>query len=205
MCSFCFIQIVYHRHLTYVTFHSINAVGVDIAPFSAMSDEEEVLLLPGLPLVNRPGENPEPDLWSFELETPRACTFCNSAMDNSPPVTIDYVHPGTWVCYYVRTFFLSFFLSLLLWEVLIDWNFTMDLSVLTEWSAIFQNDNWRQFPESDDYSSSEDSSSQDTPLLNWQGCQICFILWIVRSRTKDLHTHQTLCLFSLCFVLGFRF
>merc|ERR1719327_1069403 len=53
------------------TLFCINAVGVDIAPFSAMTGEEEVLLLPGLPLVNRPGENPEPDLWTFEVETPR--------------------------------------------------------------------------------------------------------------------------------------
>ena len=55
-----------------------------------MSDEAEVLLLPGLPLVNRPGENLEPDFWSFELETPRA----SSVATTSPPVTIDFVHPG---------------------------------------------------------------------------------------------------------------
>ena len=51
--------------------NSINAVGVDIAAFSAMKNEEEVLLLPGLPLTNRPGENPEPGLWTFEVETSR--------------------------------------------------------------------------------------------------------------------------------------
>ena len=70
---------------------SINAVGVDIAPLSAMPKEQEVLLLPGLPLVNRPGENPEPDLWTFEVETP------GSSVDtvDSPSVMIDYVHPGT--------------------------------------------------------------------------------------------------------------
>ena len=72
---------------------SMNAVGVDIAPFSAMSDEEEVLLLPGLPLVNRPGENPEPDLWTFEVETP-------VGGGDSPPVMIDYVHPGAYVCWW---------------------------------------------------------------------------------------------------------
>merc|ERR1719240_2346899 len=54
------------------TLFCINAVGVDIAAFSAMSDEEEVLLLPGLPLVNRTGENPEKDLWTFDVETPGA-------------------------------------------------------------------------------------------------------------------------------------
>ena len=99
--------------------NSINAVGVDIAPLSAMSDEEEVhtltrmlthpvtrphtrtdppalsttqvLLLPGLPLSNRLGENPEPDLWTFEVETPDASV----ATGGSPPAMIDYVHPGT--------------------------------------------------------------------------------------------------------------
>ena len=70
---------------------SINAVGVDIAPFSAMPHEAEVLLLPGLPLVNRPGENPEPDLWSFEIETPDTSV---SGEGDSSPVMIDYVHPG---------------------------------------------------------------------------------------------------------------
>ena len=56
-----------------------------------MPSEAEVLLLPGLPLVNRPGKNPEPDLWAFEIETPTV------PQDNSPTVMIDYVHPGEWV------------------------------------------------------------------------------------------------------------
>ena len=69
----------------------MNAVGVDVAPFSAMSDEAEVLLLPGLPLVNRTGENPESDLWTFEVQTPDASV----SSDGGPPaVMIDYVHPG---------------------------------------------------------------------------------------------------------------
>ena len=55
-----------------ICLNSINAVGVDITAFSGMANEEEVLLLPGLPLVNRPGENPERDLWTFEVETPDA-------------------------------------------------------------------------------------------------------------------------------------
>merc|ERR1719362_337887 len=54
------------------TLFSINAVGVDIAPFSAMAHEEEILLLPGLPLVNQSGINPEPDMWAFQIETPHA-------------------------------------------------------------------------------------------------------------------------------------
>ena len=71
---------------------SINAVGVDIAAFSAMSDEEEVLLLPGLPLTNCPGENPEEDLWTFDVETPGASVSDGSG--NLPRPLIDYVHPG---------------------------------------------------------------------------------------------------------------
>merc|ERR1711934_1234075 len=74
------------------TLFSINAAGVDIASFSAMSDEEEVLLLPGLPLVNRAGENPEPDFWTFEVETPSASS-CSALRNDSPATTIDYVHP----------------------------------------------------------------------------------------------------------------
>ena len=57
-----------------------------------MPDEAEVLLLPGLPLVNRPGKNLEPDLWAFEIETPSASVL--QSKENSPPVMIDYVHPG---------------------------------------------------------------------------------------------------------------
>ena len=80
--------------------NSINAVGVDIAKFSVMSNEEEVLLLPGLPLTNRPGENPEPDLWTFEVETPDASVDAG----DSPSVKIDYVHPGTCsCCFYVHS------------------------------------------------------------------------------------------------------
>jgi len=73
------------------TLFSVNAVGVDIAPFSTMPGEEEILLLPGLPLVNRPGENPEPDLWTFDIETPIASNV--SMNGDLPTATIDYVHP----------------------------------------------------------------------------------------------------------------
>ena len=69
-------------------------MGVDIAPLSAMSDEEEVLLLPGLPLVNRPGENPETDLWEFKVETADPSAF---TVDSSSAM-IDYVHPGSTPC-----------------------------------------------------------------------------------------------------------
>merc|ERR1719174_1325843 len=74
------------------TLFCMNAAGVDIASFSAMPGEEEVLLLPGLPLVNFPGENPEPDLWTFEVETPGESVATGE--DGAPPVMIDYVHPG---------------------------------------------------------------------------------------------------------------
>ena len=56
-----------------------------------MPDEEEVLLLPGLPLSNAAGDNPEPEFWTFEVETPRASIFGDGS---TPPVMIDYVHPG---------------------------------------------------------------------------------------------------------------
>ena len=47
-------------YLTYYVLNSLDAFGVDIAPFSAMPDEEEVLLLPCMPLTNGPGYSPEP-------------------------------------------------------------------------------------------------------------------------------------------------
>ena len=70
-------------------------MGVDIAAFSAMSDEEEVLLLPGLPLVNRTGENKGKGLWTFDVETPVASA--NGASSDIPRPLIDYVHPGDWM------------------------------------------------------------------------------------------------------------
>ena len=88
-CLFNSCTYTYAYVCVYIRF-SINAVGVDIAPLSAMPKEQEVLLLPGLPLVNRPGVNPEPDLWAFEIETPDA----SADAGESPSVMIDYVHPG---------------------------------------------------------------------------------------------------------------
>jgi len=74
------------------TMFSVNAVGVDIAPFSANESEQEVVLLPGLPLVNRVGKNPAEDLWIFEIETPRVDVARDAA--GATVVMIDYVHPG---------------------------------------------------------------------------------------------------------------
>lgn len=70
-------------------------MGVDIAAFSAMSHEEEVLLLPGMPLVNRTGENKGKGLWTFEVETPVASA--NGVTSDIPRPLIDYVHPGDWM------------------------------------------------------------------------------------------------------------
>jgi len=70
------------------TLFCLDAFGVDIAPFSAMPDEEEVLLLPCMPLTNGPGDNPESDLWTFNVESPAV-----SDSSELPPVMIDYVHP----------------------------------------------------------------------------------------------------------------
>ena len=69
--------------------NSIDAFGVDIAYFSAMPDEQEVLLLSCLPLTNGPGDNPEADLWTFNVKSPEV-----SDSSDLPPVMIDYVHPG---------------------------------------------------------------------------------------------------------------
>ena len=71
------------------------------APFSAMPGEEEVLLLPGLPLVNYPGETPEPGLWSFKIETPDA------SVPDFNAVTIDYVHPGQCTCCWCQQIWLT--------------------------------------------------------------------------------------------------
>ena len=76
--------------LSYIHLNSVDAYGVDIAPFSAMPDEEEVLLLPCLPLTNGPGDNPESDLWIFKVKTP-------DVSEHPPPPRIDHVHPGEYV------------------------------------------------------------------------------------------------------------
>ena len=76
--------------LSCIHLNSLDAYGVDIAPFSAMPDEEEVLLLPCLPLTNAAGDNPEADLWIFKVKTPDVSEY-------PPPPRIDYVHPGEYV------------------------------------------------------------------------------------------------------------
>ena len=53
------------------------------------------MLLPGLPLTNLSGENPEPDLWTFEVETPGVAGA--TVEGKSPIVMIDYVHPGEYL------------------------------------------------------------------------------------------------------------
>merc|ERR1712046_320397 len=66
------------------TLFRIEALGVDIAAFSAMPNESEVLMLPGMPLRVSVGINKEedPDLWTFDVV---------SLLDMDP--VIDYVHP----------------------------------------------------------------------------------------------------------------
>jgi len=70
---------------------SIDALGVDIASFSSMPGEAEVVLLPGLPLMNHPGEESEPDMWTFEVATVDAAASSDAEF---PKPMIDYVHPG---------------------------------------------------------------------------------------------------------------
>ena len=116
--------------------NSINAVGVDIAPLSAMPDEEEVLLLPGLPLVNRPGENPEPGLWTFEVETPGE----SAATVDSTPVMIDYIHPGTYIIY--KYIICVNTMSLFDKKLAID---HLVLIVFAGWNSLLHDKSWRRF------------------------------------------------------------
>ena len=48
------------------TLFTIDAIGVDIAAFSAFPGEKEVLLLPGTCLEVKPGVEVEPNYWKFE-------------------------------------------------------------------------------------------------------------------------------------------
>jgi len=66
------------------TLFCIDALGVDIAAFSAMPNEREVLMLPGVRLMVEPGINTEedPDLWTFNIV----------ATADAPPF-IDFPHP----------------------------------------------------------------------------------------------------------------
>ena len=124
-------------------FYRINAVGVDIAPFSAMKGEEEVLLLPGLPLMNLPGENIEDGMWSFNVETARGSL--TSADNNSAPAMIDYVHPGA-----------SCVRMLLIATALLDVIASQYTSFATQkqcwsrvhsdWNSTFRDESWRRFP-----------------------------------------------------------
>ena len=48
------------------TLFRIDAIGVDISPFSAHPGEQEVVLLPGTPVMVEPGVNVEDGYWKFE-------------------------------------------------------------------------------------------------------------------------------------------
>ena len=54
------------------TLFSIDAMGVDIAPFSAYPKEREVILLPGTTLVVEPGVMVEDKYWRFEASVCQA-------------------------------------------------------------------------------------------------------------------------------------
>ena len=56
-----------------------------------MPKEQEVLLLPGLPLTSRTGEHVKDDLWAFDVETP---DVSNADANADAEVKIDFVHPG---------------------------------------------------------------------------------------------------------------
>ena len=101
-----------------------------------MSHEAEVLLLPGLPLINLAGENPEPDLWTFDVETP------SRTEDTSAPAMIDYVHPGDACDRYWRV-------PRLLLAILIDWFVELGLSTISEWESVFRDKSWRRFTQAE--------------------------------------------------------
>jgi len=65
------------------TLFRIQALGVDIAAFSAMPNESEVLMLPGMRLTVQPGEDRGDGLWVFDV----------SVSKDVAPI-IDYTHPG---------------------------------------------------------------------------------------------------------------
>jgi len=65
------------------TLFCIEALGVDIAAFSAMPNESEVLMLPGMRLSVMDGIHVEEDMWKFNVFVSK----------NAAPV-IDFSHPG---------------------------------------------------------------------------------------------------------------
>jgi len=54
------------------TLFTIDAIGVDIAAFSAFPNESELLLLPGTSLTVKPGVNVESNFWKFEASVGKA-------------------------------------------------------------------------------------------------------------------------------------
>merc|ERR1712224_506953 len=54
------------RHANERTIFTIDAIGVDIAAFSAFPGEGEVLMLPGTSLMVEPGVMVQPGTWKFE-------------------------------------------------------------------------------------------------------------------------------------------
>ena len=92
-----------------IPLNSLDALGVDIAPFSAIPDEAEVLLLPGLPLTCDPADNTETDLWTFNVKTPDVSD--TSTESDPPPVRIDYVHPGEFASNNVHMSIIYIFVS----------------------------------------------------------------------------------------------
>ena len=114
-----------------IRLNSIDACGVDIAPFSAMPDEEEVMLLPCMPLTNGPGDNPESDLWTFNVKTPDV-----SDSSDPPPVMIDYVHPGEYLSDNMNMFLFESILRKMMMSIckrlLTDWETVVNEDVTSE-------------------------------------------------------------------------
>lgn len=72
------------------TMFIIDAIGVDISAFSAHPDEQEVLLLPGTPLMVKPGVKVETGYWKFEASVLSA-TQHKRRQQNTDEETLDHL------------------------------------------------------------------------------------------------------------------
>merc|ERR1712003_165671 len=76
------------------TLFCIDAVGVDIAPFSNMPDEAEILMLPGTRMrIVKPGSNPEEGFWQYDAEVLSPLHGSDTYNEECEPL-IDFAHPG---------------------------------------------------------------------------------------------------------------
>ena len=97
------------------------------------------MLLPGLPLVNRPGENPEPNLWTFDIEIPH--------LSSGVTVAIDYVHPGNGDC--DSCCFQEHVTPCFLFVLTTDEFIHLCIPLTSEWRKAFRDKSWRRFSDTE--------------------------------------------------------